>query len=421
MLGVFILSYDYLYRVFLAPRYSYLGFAAESHDPYEFLFACAASVLALFVLPTSMRRFSDYFLWFFFAVTFVPGVITVSRMGTLPNGGYGVITLMFLSLLIMASITRLAPVQFLQAVGPRRFSNTNYLVLISALSLLALILVFGSIMSVSTYDTLYDQRARAAEAGGGRMLGYLLNWTAYAFLPMLFAVGIIKKRIGLVALGAIGFFIIFMINGAKIVFVSAFLIAGVRILFSAALQRRPGRLMLIPVLPMLVVIAFLPLLHGGSSQFIDFIVAQVVMRALAIQATMITISAEFFANHPLTYMSNVSGVSYFVHYPYDRPLGFVIGTSIIGGDGFNANAGFLITDGIAAFGLAGMPMAAFLAALLLVFINMVSARTNLVFICIALTPFCLATANTSFLTAFVTGGGLVATILASKLPASLQA
>lgn len=420
LLGIFIFSYDYLYRAFLAPRYGYLGFAANSRDPFEFLFACAAAGLSVIVLPASLRRFSDYFLWFFFAITFVPGVITVSRMGTLPNGSYNVVVLMVLSLVIMAIITHFAPMRYLQVAGRSRFSSINYLVLITVLSLLLLILVFRSIMSVSAIDTIYDQRARAAESGGGRLLGYLLNWTAYAFLPIVFAVGTMNRSVSLLSLGAIGFFIIFMINGAKIVFVSAVLIAGVRFMFSAGLQRRPGRLMLIPILPMLTLVASLPLLHGESSQFVNFIVSQILMRALAIQATMLSISAELFASNPLTYLSHVTGISYFVRYPYDQPLGFVIGTYIIGGDGFNANAGFLVTDGIAAFGLAGMPIAAFLAAVILVFVNMISARTNLVFTCIALTPFCLATANTSFMTAFITGGGLISAILASKLPMKLQ-
>lgn len=420
LLVCFIFSYDFLYLSFLSPRYEYLGFLAGSHNPFEFLFACSASLISLFAMPAKLWRFSDFFMWFLYALVYVPGVVTASRMGSLPGGSYELVTLLTISLLIMAIITRTVPAPYLAVAGRLRFSSLRYLIWISVLSLLALIAVYHSIMDISGIATIYEQRARAGSFGAGRFTQYLLNWTPYAFLPILLTHGILRRRAGLLSIGLIGLFIIFMINGAKIVFAIVLIMVAIDFLFSRRLVDRPARILIIPLAPTLVILLLTVFSGGNFSEAVNFVISQVLMRAIAIQAVMLTTYADFFATHPLTYMSHVTGVSAFIHYPYSQPLGNMVGIYLVGGTGFNANSGFWATDGIASFGLIGIPIASFFVSLLLVLINMIGARTSLRFLCIALAPFCMAAANTSFFTAFITGGGLIAVILCSKLPAMSQ-
>lgn len=419
LLGTYIFLYDYLYVSFLSPRYAYMGFVSQSGNVSEFVFACSAIFLAPLILPTSLKRFSDYFLWFMFSFGFIPGVLTVARMGTFSDDRYILIFLLTISLFLLAVITRSFPSPFVAIAGHQRFTNVNYLILITVGSLLALVVVFHSIMGFSTIETIYDQRAQAGGFGAGRLTLYFLTWTPYAFLPLLFAIGIRDRRWGLLLFSCVGFLIIFMINGAKIVFVIPAMMVGVNYLFSRGLARRPGRLLTIPIASMIFV--WLIVLVSGTqfSTFMTFLISQLFMRALAIQAVMLGVYAEFFSENPLTYMSHVTGISALIDYPYSEPIGYVVGKYLVGGDGFNANAGFWATDGIAAFGLIGIPIASVLVGFLLVFINMVSARSNPAFIAVVLTPFCLTAVNTSFFTALITGGGFVAAILCAKLPKRL--
>lgn len=416
LLVAFILSYDFLYLHYLSPSYGYLGFSSFSRDPIEFAFACICALSVIAFLPGTIKRFSDYFLWFVYAMVYVPAVITASRMGILEGGSYQLVALVTASMYMMSIVTRTIPAPFAALAGRSQFSNLNFLILISAMSTAYLTLTFYPIMRLSAIDVIYDQRALAGAFGAGRLTGYILNWTAYAFIPILLTAAIIQRRLGLCVFSILGLLIVYSINAAKIVFVIAFILIAINALFSIRLAVRPGRLLLIPLIPTLAILVLVYLIEMDFSPTLNFFVSQILMRAIAIQAVMLSIYAEFFELNLLTYWSHVTGISSIVQYPYTQPLGIEIGIYIVGGDGFNANSGFWATDGLGAFGKAGILIASFIVSLLLVLINMIGARTDLRFLCVALTPFCLAVANTSFFTAFVTGGGLIAVILCTKLP-----
>jgi hypothetical protein len=60
---------------------------------------------------------------------------------------------------------------------------------------------------------------------------------------------------------------------------------------------------------------------------------------------------DFFSKHTQTHYSHIGLFNIFIKsYPYEQPLGFVIGKYFYNSDELNANANFWATDGFAAWG-----------------------------------------------------------------------
>ncbi|MGE0458959.1 MAG: hypothetical protein AB7O56_12235, partial [Bauldia sp.] len=135
------------------------------------------------------------------------------------------------------------------------------------------------------------------------------------------------------------------------------------------------------------------------------------MRTLGIQGAMAGVYADFFTANPHTYWSHVNFVATLINYPYTLPLGYVIGTHLVGGAGFNANASFWVTDGIAAFGYAGIVLIGGVFGFLLAIANRLVPADRLVFGALLAIPFVMFLANTSLFTSLITGGGLLIAIL----------
>ena len=94
--SLYIVLYFSVYDVYFSPIYGYLGFTSYPTSSSEFLVAMVCLYVPLVFLPVRIRRFSHFFIWFFFIVVYTPLQITMSRVGTLPHGSEG------LSLLLLA-------------------------------------------------------------------------------------------------------------------------------------------------------------------------------------------------------------------------------------------------------------------------------------------------------------------------------
>ena len=117
---------------------------------------------------------------------------------------------------------------------------------------------------------------------------------------------------------------------------------------------------------------------------------------------------NFFSAHPLTYYSYVTGVNWFVPYPYQYPLGMEIsianGADVLTGSFNNQNAGFWATDGIGAIGLPGIIVISLLIALVFYCLDSVSSSHKPSIVALFLSQYVLMLINTSFFTSLITGG-----------------
>lgn len=122
---------------------------------------------------------------------------------------------------------------------------------------------------------------------------------------------------------------------------------------------------------------------------------------------------DHFTAQGLTYLSHIRFVDALTGiYPYGQlQLGQVIGLQYSGSELANFNAGFWASDGIAAFGTAGIYFISVILFVFLVLLNRISAIYDPSFIGLWLSGFAMALLNIPLGTAIVSGGGGLAIVM----------
>jgi len=130
----------------------------------------------------------------------------------------------------------------------------------------------------------------------------------------------------------------------------------------------------------------------------------ILMRTLSTGGLVTAQYYNFFQHNPLTHLSHVKGVNWFIAYPYRYPIGQEIGVAYAGTTGLDATAHFWAFDGIAGFGLPGVILISLLAALVFWMLDSAAQRQNprLAAVLICYAAFNLA--NISIFTSLLSGG-----------------
>ncbi|RFP88236.1 hypothetical protein DZK27_09085 [Rhodobacteraceae bacterium 63075] len=413
--SLYIAVYFAVYDIYFSPIYGYLGFTSYSTSSSEFFVALICLYVPLMFLPLRIRRFSHFFIWFFFIVVYTPLQITMARVGTLPHGSEGLSMLLLMSLFLIRLIN--ASTQFslprLRELG--FFSSTKFIALLSIAALLLTILQFHSIMRLVALEDVYSQRFASADLSVGRLSGYLLNWLVFVFSPLLIALTFKHGKLSFALLASFLCLTVYMVNGSKLALIAFFMPFVLHRLLSWGLLRRPYLFILFPIiflLPPILLIAVLETEFGGA---VKLFLSQLSMRAFGIQAVAFTQYVQFFEENPHTYFSHVTGINSLVDYPFQGPLGRVVGYWVSGNEFYSANSNFWASDGIAAAGYIGLPLIGVLVGLMLSFLDALVKSADLGFVIIASGPFLLTAANTPIFTAMVTGGGLLVFVFCQYL------
>ncbi len=405
--SLYIALYFAVYDIYFSPVYGYLGFTSYSTSPSEFFVALICLYVPLAFLPLRIRRFSHFFLWFFFIVVYTPLQITMARVGTLPHGSEGLSLLLLASLFLIRLIN--ASTQFslprLRELG--FLSSANIIVFLSITALALTILQFHSIMQLVAIDDVYSQRFALADLSANRISGYLLNWLVFVFSPLLLALSFRHKKMSFALLASFLCLTVYMVNGSKIALIAFFMPFLLHWLLAWGLLRRPFLFILFPIIFLLPPILLIAVLGSEVGGVVKLIVSQFSMRAFGVQAVAFTQYVHFFEENPHTYFSHVTGINLFVDYPFQTPLGRAVGYWASGNELFSANSHFWASDGIAAAGYIGLLLIGVLVGLMLSFVDALVRGADLGFVITASAPFLLTAANTPIFTAMVTGGGLL--------------
>ena len=131
----------------------------------------------------------------------------------------------------------------------------------------------------------------------------------------------------------------------------------------------------------------------------------------------------FFGSHPHTYLSHVNGINLLIPNPYSRPLGEEVGGFFGLHNKFgyaNANANLFAMDGIAGFGLAGIPFMGAFCGFAFWCVDCCAQKCPLSFSVPALTMIILSITNVSLFTTLLGNGLLVWMILFAIMPLQLH-
>lgn len=287
----------------------------------------------------------------------------------------------------------------------------------AALMLIIYISFEGAIQFVG-FNSVYDQRFAGAEAAT-LSARYAIAILSSAIDPFLIAAGLYTKRYWLTAIGIASQFFLFGTLAARAVLLSPLFIIGV-FLLSDKNGNMKGNLFFTGMLFFIAITSPFLSVYDPVGGGINNILTLIYLRTLLISGAIFGVYEQFFALYPLTYFSNNNIISLFVHYPYgDLSVGQAVMLTLIPSaarDIGELNANFLATDGIAALGVAGVPLVSAVAAVILKFFSRLISPERTVLFASSGTAFILSMANTSLLTSLITGGGVLLLLLVAFAP-----
>lgn len=406
---VLVYSYEILSR-----WWGYFGFTYWLREEYKAYAMCFVATLPALLLPRNIKSFSVFCAYIIFALVFLPCMLVPLMQ---QSRGEGHAMLLFLTVFISSVVFILTcriPLKPLPTVRiPAKYFWAGFA---GAYVLLTVLVVyqFGGQLRLVGVDDIYVQRFAGGEAAGGRFILYAVAFLSNVFNPFLIVAGLATRRRWLVAVGTLGQILMFATLAARSTVLSPFLIIGAWYLF-----RRTGTSTGLAVSSALTgaVIILLPFLAsynpvGGG---LNLLLTIVYFRTLLISGAAFGVYDSFFSFNPHTYLSHSIMGRYFADYPYgDYSVGEVVGlflTPTFGRNILEYNANFLATDGIAAFGLLGVPVAALVLAIVLVLLNRAVPRAKTGLASAMAIPFLISISNGSLFASMLTGGGLLLALL----------
>jgi hypothetical protein len=408
---MYVAAFWLSYIVDVVPLGEYFGFAYDEDWTWsQAMFVATLTLLPALWLPARIERPSHMFILVQYLIVYVPALFLAYHC-SLPQLTPPQRTALCLTL--FAGMSIMQSVQYLPLLRLPRLplkALTYYGVLIAWLivSNWYLFNLLGSNFRLVGITDIYGVRGDAAailEASGSSLGGYVFHWLDGAVLPLLFAIALQRRNVWGVA-AVIGTYVfLYGVWASKVSLVAPFYLLGLYWL----MNRRPERIAVVFMLSCAAVVA-LPLLLFADNPFVDLFrtiwVTVINIRSFAVPGLLITQYLQFFSDHPLTYGSHVTGLNAFITYPYDydipRTVGFYYYGTLV-----TSNVNYWAQDGIAGFGLAGIPLVSLLAAGTFWIVDSLTRALQLRFVMVGLGLVLLMIANVSLFTTLVTGGLLL--------------
>lgn len=402
-------TFAWMYIVYVSTDYEYFGFGYETDWPlYDIVTVTLLSLAPSLWIPTTFRRPSTVFIYFQYFLIYIPA-LWMTRHSTIPILGAADQILISTSLAISMSILlwchyRVPLVQF-NSIRLRGHLIWRTIYGFAALLLVVLVVQLGGNFHLVGLGEIYALRRDAGDlvdASGNTFVNYAFTWLNGLVLPLIFARAVIRSRY-LELLCVVGCYVfLFGIWGAKTSLFSPIILMVASLWASRGPSRMP-LLMVSAFIIALLVPVFLPFDDGLGALIKLWWIAIVDMRTFSIPGISISQYYDFFSSHPLTLGSHVTGLNWFITYPYDLDIPRTIGYYYYGHE-LTANANYWAQDGLAGFGIAGIVVVTFVAAFVFWMLDCVTQGLQIRFLVTALVGTIISFTNTSLFTTLVTGG-----------------
>lgn len=391
----------YSYRSFTATNFAYAGF--ELFERSNLVVACSA-VLAIIPLGfyRGVRTVSSVVTVFVYSLLFLPSLVMLSLGADLPDT-----TSLLVQGLLGGGMCLLFLAASLVVRLPLAPALTDRMPVVAFMATVAITLwvtfVYRGNLAIVSFADVYELRFANVDLGGGVATRYLSSWLTTVFAPLTIAWGLRGRAPAYVLAGVMGFGIMYMATGAKQSILLPLIVSAVFVALSGGRRRW--------FLPLVLGTLAIVCVSLGSVQpdTPAFMVASLILMRTVFNGGMVTVKyLEFFRVHPTTELTHVNLIrALFGHYPFGEwSVGQAVGRYFWAPD-MNANAHFWATDGIAAFGLLGLPFATVVCAGVFVAINATTRRWHFPYAAASFVPFVASLLNTSVFQSVLSGGALL--------------
>lgn len=404
---IYVFLYRYIHIHFLVHYFAYFGYCDNTQTIYEQPLTNFIAVFPI-LFYSGKCNVSNFVSILIYILVYVPTVVTIQYyfddyQGVIPY------QLLFMFALILFFLSE----KFCFGKVPA-FSITNQIPVKFWLiggCILAIFVYFsygaGSLRIVSL-EEVYDVRdENMVVLDGNPLLGYAVLWLTYFFIPLFAAIGLVQHKKWLVVASVFFALLVYSSSGSKAAISSPLFAIGFYFVLKYI-----GFKYLFPTIVAFFFIVMMICQFWGNSNSIVFLMGSVLlMRTLSISGLLGAGYIDFFSFNPFTYYSHIGIVNKLTGgYPYDTVLGKAVWAGLTGGEEtevMNANANFLVTDGVAACGLLGVFIISIVFFLLLIYMNKLAAKHNPNFVFVLLLGSILSLLNVSLFTTLLSCGLLI--------------
>lgn len=398
--ALYSVVYIRCYVSFLNYYFEYSGFALYPREPSFLVLSVAIAIVPVFAYR-GMRALSSAISVFVFVLLYIPIILTFALGSTRPVEHIVVVQLAFMGgmfLLFAADVPIIRNPIDLRT----KYNLARPLFTMTVFAIAYMLIVYRGNLSFASLDEVYDHRFANANLAGNVVTRYLSSWLLTVLIPLCLAYGLVTAKYRYFVAGTVACVVLYMANATKIAIILPGVYLGVFALFSGNRVRA-----LYPLFTGSLIVVLATLLLVTETGGIAFAISSVLINRTIGSGGEVTVDYyEFFSFYPQTSFTHVNGIRQLLGtYPYgERGLGQVIGQFYWSPD-MNANANFWATDGIAAMGLGGIPVASVACALMFVAMNTITRTHSRLFVVLVFLPFVTQLLNTSLFSSLWSGGG----------------
>ena len=413
----YVIVFNLAYRSLVVPTFESWGLGY--HQVSSLLFWTSAIVCVIpalwmpveFTRPSLLLFYVQYFLIFIPATFIAPQSL---RPELSEHDALSLLVVMFVGISIVQG-AYLVPALRLRVlrVSPETFW-LGFSVL-TGITLSYLILTLGGSFQLVNFHDVYDLRTamnEALAATGTRFGFYAQTLLLAALLPLLFADGMYRRRWWVIVPVSATYLFIFGIGGAKAAALGIVYLPAAFVLMSRPPRRIP--LYVLAALATLLLSGFATQAILSQAANISYL-AVVHFRLFSVPPLTIPQYFDFFQSHPVTHLSHVTGIRSLLEYPYVLDIPYTVGGYFYGFE-VGLNSGFWAADGLAGFGMIGIPLISVVCAALFWLVDSVSADLNATFVGLLLIFCTVFFGNVSLFTTLITGGLLTIMVMVAVAP-----
>lgn len=405
---IYALAYDFMYENFIYKLFSYIG----NVDYVEMSMENRILWILLSILPfaaykglTKLSSFFVLFIYLFVYMPFVHAIFVAYNISQLQTYSYCLVmmTIMISLFKIGGDLAILRDI----VVKPQMSLRTVEIITL-ALTILYVAIAHNSMHFVNIFTQsgdMYAYREQNSEVESLGGIAYVQGWLFGAFYPFLLVRYLKMKRRKMAVLPLIGYFLLFAVDMQKMTFLMPFALIFMYYVISLNEDKICNYLHSFMMVCILIISLVLYIFQDDKIVFT--LAAIVLLRTVCVAGWLTQFYIHFFNENPYTYYSHINIVNYITEsYPYTEPLGKVVAYG-----SQNANANFFLTDGVAACGLVGIVIVGLLFAVILMFINSISARYKKSDMFIMFMPTIAYFLNASIFTTLLSSGLFILIIL----------
>lgn len=416
--------FKFCYQYLISPEWTYFGLSYYGNPLWVDILSVVLVFLPSLIFPLDLNRPSVIFCFVQYSFLYIPIFIILPNtcIPTLSIDEYisvYICSFIGITILIIFQYIPLIKVKKIRLKSNSIFSLFYYsitILLLTAFIILSSSIIHNILTSRGLLSFIFEGHSQMRKSYGALSLNYSFGlltyftlWFGAFFLPVKFAINFYKGKKKSLIIILMGYLLLFLLTGYKSYIVFIFYMP-----FFAYLLFRRGcfiiNLQLIFTL-ILFISSFLVFLQYELFNWI-------LLRIYCIAPLVLAQFYDFFLNFPYTFLSHVSGINYFIAYPFNYDLGVEVGLYHYGG-GINVNGGLWASDGIAAFGPIGIIISSIIASSFFYIIDTLSKEMDarLVVLMLGFVPFSFL--NTSLFTTILSSGLFLFVLFLFSIPRKL--